>query len=130
MASRHFLRSTFLLKSSLNLRCSRGGHAGPLPVLHKAHDVVTLLGRDDRADLRANHFARNHDLHPAILLPALRRVIGSHRLSLAEALRRDRTRRHSLLSQVIANRLAALFGKRLVVVIAADAVGVAFDIQP
>ena len=56
-------------------------------------------------------------------------VVGSHRLSLAEALRRDRTRRHSLLRQVVAHGLAALFGELLVVVIAADAVRVAFDVQ-
>ena len=39
--------------------------------------------RDYLSDLRANHLAGDYDLHPAILLPALRGVIGGHRLSLA-----------------------------------------------
>src|SRR5450432_602590 len=80
--------------------------------------------RDYASDLRANHLARDHDLHPAILLPAGRGVIGSHRLSLAEALRRDRARGHSRLRQVIAHRRAALFGKLLIIAVPADAVRV------
>ena len=51
---------------------------------------------DPCADLRADHVAGDHEFHTPILLPSGRGVVGSHRLSLAEALRRDRTRRHSL----------------------------------
>ena len=38
--------------------------------------------------------------------------------------------RHSLLRQVVAHGSAALFGKLLIVFVAADAVGVTFHIQP
>src|ERR1019366_1735948 len=67
---------------------------------------------------------------PAILLTARRGVVGSHRLSLAEALRRDRAHRHSLLGQIVAHSVAALFGKPLIIVVPADAVRVPFYSQP
>src|ERR1035441_3554814 len=82
--------------------------AGPLPVPHQwARDAVilciseqntTLPDCDYFADLRADHLAGDHDFHAPIRLSARRCVIGSHRLSLAEALRRDRVHRHSLLA--------------------------------
>ena len=52
---------------------------------------ASLPGRDDLADHRADHLAGDHQLHAPILLPARRGVVGRHRLSLAEALRRDRS---------------------------------------
>src|ERR1019366_8795237 len=107
---------------------SRGGP----PAACRPPDRITLRlpGYDRRADLRANYIAGDHQLHPPILLPALRGVIGSDWHGFAEALRRDRTHRHSLLYQVIAYRSAALLGKPLIVVVPADAVGVTFHIQP
>src|SRR5690349_243366 len=71
------------------------------------------------ADHRTNYLSGDHQLHAAVLLPARGSVVGSHRLSLSEALCSDRTSRHSLLCQVIANGRAALFGELLIVVVAA-----------
>src|ERR1039457_958309 len=89
-----------------------------------------LLDREGCSDLRANYLAGDHYRNASILLTARRGVVGSHRLRLAEALRRDRTRRHSLPGQVVAHSLATLFGKPLIIVIPADAVRVTFHIQP
>src|ERR1035437_3922424 len=107
------------------------GRGGP-PAACRPPDRITLRlpGWDGRADLRANYIAGDHQLHPPILLPALRGVIGSDWRGFAEALRRDRTPRHSLLDQVIAHRRAALLGKPLIVLVPADAVGVTFHVQP
>src|ERR1035438_5484130 len=91
---------------------------------------TTLPDGDYLADLRADHFAGDHDLHPPVRLPACRCVIGSHRLSLAETLRRDRVHRHSLLQEVIADGRATLLGKLLIIVVAADAFRWCFYIQP
>ena len=115
-------------------RFSGGGDVGALlseePAPNYAH-TSELFSRDDwRADLSANYLARDHYFHSSILLPALSSVIGGHWLSFSEALRSDRTRRHSLLCQIVAHRLAALFGKALIVGITADAVRVTFDVQP
>src|ERR1035441_3588779 len=100
--------------------------AGPAP---RPVSLTTSPGGDYFADLGADDLAGDHNLHAAILLPALRGVVRSHRLSLAETLRSDRTYRHSLLHQVIAHGRAALFGKLLIILITADAVRVTFYVQ-
>ena len=52
--------------------------------------IAQLPGRDWRAaDPGANHLAGDHDFHAPILLPSAGGVIGSHRIALSEALRRD-----------------------------------------
>ena len=61
-----------------------GFGAGPLAAC-RPRITLRLPGCDRRAD----HVAGDHQLHPPILLPALRCCIGSHWLSLAKALRRD-----------------------------------------
>src|SRR3954453_8615523 len=88
-----------------------------------------LLQRDYLADLRADNIAGNHQFHAPILLAALRGVVGSHRLSFAETLGRHRGGGHTLLGQIVADRLAAMLGKLLVVVVATDAIGVTFDVE-
>ena len=54
---------------------------------------IRLFGRvqSSRPGIRsiANRITGNHQLHPAILLPAFRRVIGRDRLAFAEAAGRD-----------------------------------------
>lgn len=44
---------------------------------------------DPCADIRADYVAGDYQFHTPVLLPAVRRVIGSNRLSLTEALCRD-----------------------------------------
>src|ERR1035438_5612702 len=99
------------------------------PFASPASPVSRLPGRERCSDVSANYLAGDHDFNPSILLTAGRRVVGSHRLRLAEALRRDRTHRHSLLGQVIAHGPAALFGEALIVDVPADAVRIAFYLQ-
>src|ERR1039458_5616451 len=88
-----------------------------------------LLGCERHADLRADHFAGDHDFHSPILLPALCGVIGGHRLGFSEAFRSDRRRRHSRLCQVVAYRRSALFGKMLIIVIPTHAVGETLHVE-
>src|SRR5271170_6909432 len=80
-------------------------------------------------DLLANDFARNNQFHPAILLAPGGRLVGRHRLSFSKTLRSYRRARHSLFGQVVTHGCAAVFRKLLVVIIAADAVGIAFHRQ-
>src|ERR1039457_7494654 len=80
--------------------------AGPAP---RPVSLTTSPDGDYFADLGADNLAGDHNLHAAILLPALRGVVRRHRLSLAETLRSDRASRHSLLHQVIAHGRARLF---------------------
>src|SRR5689334_21631460 len=83
---------------------------------------IRLSGCDRYADLGTDHFTGNHQSHPPILLPSTGRIVGSHRLRFAEAFRGDRTPRHSLRGEIFANRLAAMFGELLIIVVAADAI--------
>ena len=77
----------------------------------------------------ADRLARYHELDAPILLTSGRNVVRCYRLRLSEAERHDRRRRNALLHEVIAHGLRAALRQRLVVVVVADVVGVAFDLE-
>src|SRR5215831_16597280 len=75
----------------------------------------------------ADRVAGKDQLNPAVLLPPFRSVVGSDGRVFAEAASFNRSRGNSLLHEVVAHRIGPALGKALVIFVAADAVGVAFD---
>src|SRR5713226_463575 len=100
--SRHYKR----MRAGLPLRRRGGGRGG-------AADGVTV---DDELDA-------------AVALAALRGVVRSDGLHFAEAAGGDGRRSHALFGEKIADGVGAALGELLIEIIAADAVGVAFDLK-
>ena len=71
--------------------------------------------------------AGEHEFYAAILLAALGSVVGGDGFAFAEAAGFDCGGLNPLLHEIIPHGLRAMLGKLLVVVVGADAVGVAFD---
>lgn len=77
----------------------------------------------------ADRIAGEYEFYTTVLLTAFGRVVRGNRLSFAETFRGNLICRDSLLYQVIANRIGAIFGELLVVFIGANAIGVTFDLK-
>src|SRR5215467_9908667 len=84
-------------------------------------------GRREVGQGVADGVARKDQLNPTVLLPPFRSVVGSDGRGFAEAASFNRSRGNSLLHEVVAHRIGPALGKALVIFVAADAVGVAFD---
>src|SRR5688572_15922629 len=76
-----------------------------------------------------DRFATDDELDAAILLAASRRCVAGHRTALTEAFCIHSGRRDLLLHEIRTDRFGAAFREALVVVVAADAVGVSFDLN-
>src|SRR6185437_5675242 len=74
-------------------------------------------------------FARNDEFHAAIALAPARVVIGPYGGGVAEAAGVHRIGRHTLMHEVIAYRIGAVFRERLVAVVVAHVVGVTADLS-
>src|SRR6266478_2962793 len=77
----------------------------------------------------ADGVAVDDEFDAAIALAAFWRVIGGDRLRLAETVSSDGRRRYALLGEKVANGIGATLGELLIEIVAADAVGVAFDLE-
>ena len=77
----------------------------------------------------ADSVAAHNELNPAILLPPLRRVVCRDGLRLAKSSRGDGAGRHELVDQIVADHFRALLRKALIEVVAADAIGMALDLD-
>ena len=75
----------------------RISYPGPCP------GYLRLLGCDGCPDLRTDDLAGDRQFDAAILLAALRRVVGRNRLGLPQTLGRDRSSGHARLRQVVAH---------------------------
>jgi hypothetical protein len=91
-----------------------------------------LAGCDRYTDLGSNQIAGDYQFHAAILLTTRGRIIRRHRPGFSEAVGSNGPTGHSLSNQVIAYGATTLLGKRLIVVIRTDTVGMAFyrEAQP
>src|SRR6266699_2417487 len=92
---------------ALPLRCWRGG------------------GRGGTAD----GVAVDDEFDAAVALAAFGGVVGSDRLRFAEAVGGDGRRRHALFGEKIADGAGAALGELLIEFVAADAIGVALDLE-
>src|SRR5579872_3124039 len=77
----------------------------------------------------ADRGAVDDEFDAAIFLPAFRCVVACDWLGLAKALRGHRACGHALRREEITHRIGALFRESLVHLIAANAVGVTFDLH-
>ena len=75
----------------------------------------------------SDHLSGYDEFDAAILLPARRRVVGSDWLRLAKPVRRHGRRGNAFLAEVVSHRTGTIFGKCLIVSVAAYAIGVALD---
>src|SRR5437868_3332836 len=106
-------------------------------MLHIRHapglSLATLCGscfvRQVAAAKTPDGIAGKHKLDPAILLSPIRGVVRCYWRRFSKTTGGDRVRGNALLHKVIAHRLSALFGKLLIVLITANAVGVTLDRQ-
>src|SRR5258708_37992489 len=76
-----------------------------------------------------DRLTRNHHFDSPVLLPAGGCIVGSHRVGLSIADRAQGRHGHALRRQIIAHRVSALFRQLLIIFVAADAVGVAFQLD-
>src|SRR5437899_4755156 len=77
----------------------------------------------------ADGVAVDLEFDAAVALAAFGRVVGGDRLRLAEAVSGNGRRRYALFGEKIANGIGAALGKLLIEFVAADAVGVALDLE-
>src|SRR5713226_7436628 len=77
----------------------------------------------------ADGVAVDDEFDAAVALAAFGRVVGGDRLRLAEAVSGNGRRRYALFGEKVANGIGATFGELLIEVVAADAVGVALDLE-
>src|SRR6266851_1112473 len=77
----------------------------------------------------ADGVAVDDEFDAAVALGAFGGVVGSDGLHLAEAASGDRGASDALLSEKIADGIGAAFGELLIEIVAANAVGVAFDLE-
>src|SRR5260370_38199954 len=77
----------------------------------------------------ANGGAVDDELDAAVALAAFGSVIGGDGLRLAEAAGGDGGGRDALLGEKVADGIGAAFGELLVEIVAADAGGLAFDLE-
>ena len=79
------------------------------------------------AGLGADRRTRHYQFNPAVDLPAGSRIVGAHRLGLAEALGGDRIRQNALGHKIGAHGLRTLVRQVLIVLITPDVVRMAID---
>src|SRR5216683_1778655 len=92
----------------------------------------TLLVRTGSGGSRggvADGVAVDHELDAAVALAAFRGLVGGDGLGFAETAGCDGRRRYALFSEKFAHGTGAALGKLLIEFVAADAVGVAFDLK-
>src|SRR6266853_37770 len=77
----------------------------------------------------ADGVAVDDEFDAAIALAAFGRVVGGDGLRLAEAVSGDGRRGYTLLREKVENGIGAAFRELLIEIVAADAVGVAFDLE-
>src|SRR6266700_3233352 len=133
------------LKPSCNL-CSGTSHPAPTKTGKKeeGHVVLcpsgieedgpckTLLVRTGSGGSRggvADGVAVDHELDAAVALAAFGGLVGGDGLDFAEAAGGDGRRRYALFGEKFAHGTGAALGKLLIEFVAADAVGVAFDLK-
>src|SRR5580658_6929551 len=75
----------------------------------------------------SNRVAGQHQLHPPILLPPLGRIVRRNRLTLAKAVRFNRTGRNPLLHKIIPHGLSPMLRQILIVLVAAHTVSVSLN---
>src|SRR6266436_7020526 len=77
----------------------------------------------------SNRVAVDYEFDAAIALAAFGGVVGGHGLRLAESARGHCAGRHAFFREKIAHGIGAALRELLIKIVAADAVGVAFDLQ-
>src|SRR5258708_7960351 len=77
----------------------------------------------------ADGVAVDDELDAAVALAAFGRVVGGDRLRLAEAVSGNGRRGDALLGEKVADGIGAALGKLLIEIVAANAVGVALDLE-
>ena len=77
----------------------------------------------------ADGVAVDYELDAAVALAAFGSVVRSDRLCFAEAVGGDGRSGHALLGKKIADGIGAAFGELLIEIVAANTVGVAFDLE-
>src|SRR5260370_21935627 len=90
--------------------------------------LVRTVGGGGRGGT-ADGVAGDDELDAPIALAAFGGVVGGDRLRFAEAVGGDGRRRHALFGKEIADGVRAALGKLLIEFVAADAIGVALDLE-
>src|SRR5271154_611871 len=82
--------------------------------LNQATENPPSLWCSSAANFRADHFTRDDDLHPPVLLAPLRRIVAGHGIRRSKTLRCDSSRVETLLDKIIAYGVRPLHGQRMI----------------
>jgi len=92
---------------------------------HRQRSWAALHVGGRPADRLSDYVAAYNHFHPAVLLPTRGGIVRGNRIRFTETLRLNVGRGDAVRSQVIAHRVGTAFRQLLIIVVRADAVGVA-----